>query len=573
PFFKFFVIIMYFVSVSSAFAQTDSLANKSYDELVKLYRSTAGNKPAAAKIYITKAYELVSEGNDTRKIAKTLYGISYANYLLTNNIKALEDLENVILLLLGEQKKSSGLLFQAYNLKGTILTDIGKNSEALDAYLKAKIYAREGKKIRNEILASTNIAFIKKEHKDFKEAIRIFKENLELLKKLTVPASQKVKDEVYQLANIADAYLRMGEMTSENYTKEARNYNGIGFKKCSKKDDTVSYAFLLINEVRILYQEGKINESIALATETEHLGIANQDENLLCTVYVFLGKNYAKLKNYKQAIAFLEKGNEIILTSEKKYYIERLLVKELSKSYTALGDIEKGQKYFEKYAKLVETELEEDIKVIKEVYIRNDIAELREELKELKAIMLSEKRQKQRLYYIVGILVLLAVTGIIWYQKNAQKLKKRITSVLQKVNELENEQVSKKPSSNSISEKVTDTKAALLLQKLQKFEEEKVYLLPDCSLSFVAEHLDSNTSYVSNVINNYKNKSFKTYITELRINTALIQLKNDARLHSYTIKAIAEEFGFKRQETFSKAFKQHTGIYPSQYLKKIRNQA
>ena len=123
---------------------------------------------------------------------------------------------------------------------------------------------------------------------------------------------------------------------------------------------------------------------------------------------------------------------------------------------------------------------------------------------------------------------------------------------------------------SSVSNKVTDTKTASILEKLDRFEVREEYLSLNCSLSFVADKLKSNTSYVSNVINNYKNKTFKSYITELRINAALIRLKNDEKLRSYTIKAIAEEFGFKRQETFSKAFKSQTGIYPSQYLKKLR---
>ena len=85
----------------------------------------------------------------------------------------------------------------------------------------------------------------------------------------------------------------------------------------------------------------------------------------------------------------------------------------------------------------------------------------------------------------------------------------------------------------------------------------------------MAEKLETNATYLSKVINRYKRKSYTAYITELRINTALVKLKNDKKLQSYTIKAIAEEFGYKRQETFSRAFKAYTGIHPSQYLKNL----
>ncbi len=89
----------------------------------------------------------------------------------------------------------------------------------------------------------------------------------------------------------------------------------------------------------------------------------------------------------------------------------------------------------------------------------------------------------------------------------------------------------------------------------------------------MAEELETNTAYLSKVINTYKGKSFTAYITELRIDTALVNLKNNKTLQSYTIMAIADEFGFKRQETFSRAFKAYTGIYPSQYLRNLKEKS
>ncbi|MEM6687150.1 MAG: helix-turn-helix domain-containing protein, partial [Bacteroidota bacterium] len=109
--------------------------------------------------------------------------------------------------------------------------------------------------------------------------------------------------------------------------------------------------------------------------------------------------------------------------------------------------------------------------------------------------------------------------------------------------------------------------------KLDAFEEKDEYLVQGCTLIYVAEKLNSNTTYLSKVINTYKGKTFNAYLNELRINKALLKLKSDVKLRSYTIQGIAEEFGFKRQETFSRAFKQQTGIYPSQYLKKLSQTA
>ena len=225
---------------------------------------------------------------------------------------------------------------------------------------------------------------------------------------------------------------------------------------------------------------------------------------------------------------------------------------------------------------MADIEQKRSIKVISKIHTSYDLPEVKDKFKKLQAEFKKQENKKKWLYVASILLTLILIGSIYFYKLKVKRIQKRVETVLQKVIVLENEQEkqneikSKSTTTSSISEKVTDKKAALLLEKLTQFEKREEYLSLNCSLSYVADKLESNTSYVSNVINNYKRKTFKVYIIELRINTALLRLKKDEKLRSYTIKAIAEEFGFKRQETFSKAFKSQTGIYPSQYLKKLR---
>ena len=62
----------------------------------------------------------------------------------------------------------------------------------------------------------------------------------------------------------------------------------------------------------------------------------------------------------------------------------------------------------------------------------------------------------------------------------------------------------------------------------------------------------------------------KRQIYLLRIDYVLKELKENKKLRSYTIQAIAEEIGFKKAESFSKAFKKRTGLNPSFYIKQIK---
>lgn len=116
---------------------------------------------------------------------------------------------------------------------------------------------------------------------------------------------------------------------------------------------------------------------------------------------------------------------------------------------------------------------------------------------------------------------------------------------------------------------IKDETVAEILEKLIKLEEKKQFLRQDFTLHYVAKKLKTNTAYLSKIINSELGKSFSTYANELRINYIILELKNNAKLRSYSISAIAEEIGYKSPESFTKYFKAATGISPSVYIKKI----
>ncbi|HDZ04569.1 MAG TPA: AraC family transcriptional regulator [Maribacter sp.] len=55
----------------------------------------------------------------------------------------------------------------------------------------------------------------------------------------------------------------------------------------------------------------------------------------------------------------------------------------------------------------------------------------------------------------------------------------------------------------------------------------------------------------------------------LRINSIINELKTNKQLRSYSVKAIAEEIGYKSADSSSKYFKKNTGLSPSSYIKKF----
>lgn len=116
---------------------------------------------------------------------------------------------------------------------------------------------------------------------------------------------------------------------------------------------------------------------------------------------------------------------------------------------------------------------------------------------------------------------------------------------------------------------IKDETRTEILDKLIKLEEKKLFLRQDFTLHNVAKRLKTNTAYLSKIVNSELDKNFSSYVNELRINYIIIELKNNAKLRSYSINAISEEIGYKSPESFTKYFKIATGISPSIYIKKI----
>ena len=123
------------------------------------------------------------------------------------------------------------------------------------------------------------------------------------------------------------------------------------------------------------------------------------------------------------------------------------------------------------------------------------------------------------------------------------------------------------PNGINISESIVEA----VLSKLNAFEECKGFLDTDVSLISLAMELNTNSSYLSKIINHTKQKSFKKYLNDLRVAYAHTELQNNRDIRKYTMEAIARDFGFKSAENFSKKFSEVYGIYPSKFLKEMGN--
>ncbi|MBS1597050.1 MAG: AraC family transcriptional regulator [Bacteroidetes bacterium] len=113
----------------------------------------------------------------------------------------------------------------------------------------------------------------------------------------------------------------------------------------------------------------------------------------------------------------------------------------------------------------------------------------------------------------------------------------------------------------SLSSGIIDD-AVILLTKAM--EADKLYLDPSLNLQLLSRHINIPQKTISAVLNQHVHKSFNEFVNDYRIE-AFKEKLNDPAMNHLTIAGIAFECGFNSQATFQRAFKQSTGLSPSEF--------
>ena len=87
------------------------------------------------------------------------------------------------------------------------------------------------------------------------------------------------------------------------------------------------------------------------------------------------------------------------------------------------------------------------------------------------------------------------------------------------------------------------------------------------TLKQLAEESGSNTTYVSQIINEMFGTSFSNVFGTYRVKEACRRIKEVEQYRNMTIEGIANDVGFKSRTALLNAFKREVGITPSEYLR------
>ena len=165
----------------------------------------------------------------------------------------------------------------------------------------------------------------------------------------------------------------------------------------------------------------------------------------------------------------------------------------------------------------------------------------------------------------VFILVLIALGGVLYYRKNKQNI--------QMLKRFQEQLDGRQPEAKSRRSEESDSQEGRMrdlfegLQKLMTYD--KLYRDPGLTRESVADRLQTNRTYLTEVIQRYTGLSFVHYINSYRIEEAATILSDPS--DQTPIKAVASGLGFTSPSTFYRLFQAIKGTSPSQYRKRFSN--
>ena len=531
----------------------------SYEELGKTYENFNENDENAlryVKIYLQRA----KSENNYSEMKQAYEDYSYHS---SNKQMKLKYADSSIAA--AKKAENNDLLSSAYLYKGSLYYFYEKNYQsALSEYLIAYQYSKNGNDDYLKYKIIYQMGLIKSYLGYYDEAIEHFKECITYFEPKTKGNYHKyiiynsTKGYLNSLHQIAVCYRNI-----KDYQKADSIINiGLNFSKSNEFSSERNY---LIKCKGISEYHNK-NYSAAINLLQKSLLVLRKNDDFYWSSVsdFYIGKSYLESGKENLAIKQFEKVDSIF--QERKFIVPELLENYnfLIKYYQNKKDSKKELEYSKKLLK-ADSILSKDFKYLSaKIHKDYDRQILEESKKKLEA---SNKWGLGTIIILISILAIVALLA--WkYYKNAQQIKIRyheIETKLQQHNELtllSYENISTYGKSILSNDIFID-----LQNKIKEFENSKEFNQKGLSLALLAEKLNTNTSYLSQFINDTKEMNFNKYLSTLRINYITKLIYDDPKYLRLKIQGLADECGISSRQNFSDLFQEINGIRPTDFIK------
>ncbi|MFW6224591.1 MAG: tetratricopeptide repeat protein, partial [Bacteroidota bacterium] len=372
------------------------------------------------------------------------------------------------------------------------------------------------------------------------------------------------------LGNIASVYKNLGEL------EKALSYHKEALALAEMLDKKISIGIKNLNIGNIYTLMDQPDNALEYFEKALPLFISSGSKFEIANTYLHIAKANQQKKRFRQARI----DGEVAYQKADSIEAVALLkdaAKLLSEVYYSLGNLDKALDYRRRYDTYKDSlYTEETSRLLAEMDARFNLSEQAHKIDLLRKEQLIKNRTlKQQRHTIIllatGGFILISLILIIWIQYRQKQ--RSYKNLMRKNHELvKAERAARKRELEKLenkSEQVITGEENILAGLLKLLDEQKVYLKQQISQKEMAEILETNTSYLSRIINKHFNLTFSNLINKYRVEEVQRLLSTeDSRL--LTIEAIARECGFHSKSAFQSAFKKFTGMTPSAYLREVR---
>lgn len=359
-------------------------------------------------------------------------------------------------------------------------------------------------------------------------------------------------------------FLRQEYKMAETDILDAIEYIGIGGERFNRE---LIFAYNLLGKI-YLKTGDKSNALTALKKASSLAGSGTESD--ITDTYLALGNFYLDEKQYDMALETMLRGISICDSSSSEVHYNELLER-ISYIYALKGNYKEALDFYTLYHRHEENLFNRNKEyALGEIRAKYNLGQYENRLKEQEITIL--KRNSQLMLLVFAIIVIISVSGAIWYfyykknkyyEKIVKQYKEQV-SLNRQIRELEDRNPDKYNKSSLSETKGND----LWEQVTQCMEKGQVYHDSELTIDKLAARLSTNRSYLSRVINEYAGMNFNQYLNKYRIEEAIRSIAESKG--ECLLKSLAFDLGFKSTSGFNKAFSKETGIPPSVFRDKCR---
>jgi len=543
-------------------------SQEAYSDYYKLKREYE-NYPENDKRAFPYINSYINKAKKEKKFAQLVQGYKDAVFYSYSEENKLKYADSTIIAAKLLQDKDA--ISDAYLGKGIIYYfNYKKYKPALDEYLKAYEYSLNTKNdyLRNKILY--HLGVVKSYLGYYDEASVLFKETVVFFEK-----KSKENNHPNIIFNNKKGYFNSLHQLIIYY-RNIHNYKavdsliGIGLSKTSNDKDFKQENGYFLKERGIEeYRRKEYQKAIHTLDQSLKPLIHINDFAWATVDYFYIGKSYMGIGGSKNAISYFQKVDSVF---QKHSFI----LPELRENYELLVKYNKQEKnteqelYYTNQLLKVDSIISKDFTYLaSRIHKEYDTKTLEGEKSRLERAASWNIRVIAGLVFLVVVLI---ITLVIRYKKEKEiRVNYRILEkkILNKNNDAFEEILSKQKNDHKLE---LDTRIIDdLLAKLKDFEEKNKFTENGLTLNKLAAKFNTNSNYLSQVVNECKGTNFNRYLSELRINYITDKLYNDKKYLNYKIETLAEKCGIASRTNFSNLFQEINGIRPTDFIKK-RNQ-